>query len=809
MMKIVLLSLLLVSFVAFAIAATEKVNINNQPYSYGEEDDEPIYKQKKYKISEMYPKPELTEQQKQYIKNRDDFVTALLGKMSIVEKVGQMTQIDVNKLVYPNTVQLNETYVDEITKEFQIGSFLNSPTTGGIVQGYSSLNATQWIDLLTTLQRITVKNQPNSIPMIYGIDSIHGGTYIEKSTLFPHGTGMGATFNPDLVYQGQTISGKDSAACGFPWVFSPVLGLGVQPMWSRMYETFSEDPFVASQLGEASVRGLQRDSNPFTGNISSPAVVGTAKHYFGYSNPVNGKDRTPAWIPERMMRHYFLPSFAQALNKGFAGTVMVNSAEINGIPMHASEKYIAGVLREELQFDGLAVSDWQDIEKLHFFHKIAPTMVQAIELALNAGIDMSMVADDFSFPRLLLRMVQNGRIPESRLDMSVRRILNLKYATGLFDNPYPVTDPELIESIGQLEDREVAANAVAESVTLLQNNQVLPLNPSQISKILVTGPSADSLPNQNGGWTFHWQGAKYNSEFPFGTTILSGIQQYLNQTNAEVVFEQGTEYGVINQTLLEQAANAASESDAVVVVLGELPESEGAGDINDLSMDEAQVFLLETLVQSTKAPIILVLIEARPRVLPPALVAQLGAVLMAYLPGSEAGKPIAEIIFGDINPSGRLPITYPASTGDISPYYYKYSMEGIHTPLFDFGHGLSYTQFEYSDINCNATRFGPTNFTGNVGDYVRISVSITNVGKMTGKETAMLFLGKEYAQITPEVRMLKGFRKILLNPGDSQRVDFVLTPREFTFIGIDNQITAETGQFFINIGSQSMTYYLA
>eukprot|EP01132_Coremiostelium_polycephalum_P002396 gene2396-2963_t len=786
------------------VKSETKINIVESDF------DTPMFRKNTIKIPKpIGPKKPKTPEQLAYIQSRDQFVNNLLNQMSIEEKVGQMTQLDITFLTLPNSIEINETQLAYVCKNYYIGSFLNSPVSGSLMGQTHWLNTTQWMNTIQRIQQVTIESSPNQIPMIYGLDSVHGANYVHGATLFPHNTGLAATFNPTLAQEAGKVTSKDTSAVGIPWVFAPVLGIGVQPLWPRIYETFGEDPYVASMMGAAAVVGFQGGNNPDTDPINSPSTVCSAKHFFGYSDPHSGKDRTPAWIPERQLRRYFLPSFTAAIEAG-AGTVMINSGEVNGVPMHTSEKYLTGVLRNELEFDGVAVTDWQDIEKLVFFHHTAESNSDAIVQALNAGIDMSMVPMDLSFPILLAELVHNGVVPESRLDLSVKRILNLKYSLGLFQNPYPNPSNKYLETIGSIQDRELAASAVQESITLLQNqNNILPLNPSSIKNILLTGPSANSLKNQNGGWSIHWQGAFDEWEFPYGTTILQGVQQVLNTTSANVLYEMGTQIGgPLNQTMIDQAVAAAHQSDVAVVVIGELPEAEGPGDINDLSMDPNQVQLLSSIV-ATNVPTILILIEARPRILPPALVAQCDAVLMGFLPGSEAGKPIADILFGNVNPSGRLPLTYPSTTGDVGvPYYHKFSANGVTTPLFEFGQGLSYTTFTYTNLVSNATSVGGNNYTSTLGNYVSFTVTVQNTGEMAGKETVLLYLTDLYAQVTPEVKMLRAFNKVNLTPGQSTTLTFTLTPLDFSFIGIDNQITLESGQFVIAVGSQQLNLYL-
>ncbi|EGC34619.1 beta glucosidase [Dictyostelium purpureum] len=823
--SLILLSLLIVNLlistsyatsIRVSIVEAEKGEIKNpQEYSATEQlktKSHSTKREMKLDYSQIYPPKPKTKEQLEFISTRDSFVDNLLGKMSILEKIGQMTQLDITTLTMPNTIIINETTLAYYAKTYYIGSYLNSPVSGGLAGDNHHINSSQWLNIINNIQKITIESSPNSIPMIYGLDSVHGANYVHKATLFPHNTGLAATFNTVHSTAAAVVTAKDTSAVGIPWVFAPVLGIGVQPLWPRIYETFGEDPYVASMMGAAAVRGFQGGNNSFDNPIKTPSAVATAKHYFGYSDPTSGKDRTAAWLPERMLRRYFLPSFAEAITGAGAGTIMINSGEVNGVPMHTSYKYLTEVLRNELRFEGVAVTDWQDIEKLVFFHHTAGTMEEAIMQALDAGIDMSMVPLDLSFPIILNELVEAGQVPEERLDISVRRILNLKYALGLFENPYPNPNAAIVDTIGQVEDRENAAAAVEESITLLQNkNNILPLNTEAYKNILLTGPSAHSIKNLNGGWSVHWQGAYEDSEFPFGTSILTGLQDVLNNTDVNIEYQIGTEIGVaLNQSSIDCAVAAARQADVVVMVIGELPEAETPGDIDDLTMDANEILLLESVL-ATKTPVVLILVEARPRILPPALVYNCSAVLMAYLPGSEGGKPIANILMGNVNPSGRLPLTYPGYTGDIGvPYYHKYSEIGVTSPLFQFGEGLSYTIFNYTNLQLNAIPISgqPGNYSGSLGSTYTVTVTVTNNGAMAGKDSVLLYLSDLWAQVTPEVKMLRGFQKVDLAPQESTTIEFTLSPYDFSFIGIDNKITLESGQFVIAIGNQQVSLYL-
>eukprot|EP01133_Synstelium_polycarpum_P013436 gene13436-15834_t len=694
-----------------------------------------------------------------FIEDRDIFVSDLLSKMSVAEKVGQMTQIDVNVLMIRNTTRLNPIAMTLFAAGLHVGSYLNSPTGySDTLDGKNSLNSTEWLNIIKTIQQYTIAGSPNKIPMLYGVDSVHGAILIKDAVLFPHNFGIGATFNPELAKKAAMVSSKDTSSVGIPWSFTPVLDIGINPLWARTYETFGEDPYLVSKMGAHVVNGVQGGRHSSQQYITMPSTLCSIKHFLGYSDPLSGKDRSSAW-------------------------------------------YLTEVLRDELMFDGMVISDYMDVLKLRDFHHVASNEYSAIYKSLDAGIDMSMVPFDISFTTKLISMVKGGAIPESRLDHSVRKVLNLKYSAGLFNNPYPDPNNEYAKTIGSKQDRQLAVSIIQESITLLKNkNNVLPLNENKMTNILVTGPMSNSLVYQSGGWTVHWQGANREDQFSYGTTILNGIRQVLNNTNANVMYELGTEIENINATGIAMAAQVASVADGVVICLGEKPYAEIKGNIDDLSMDRAQIALLESVISSAKGPVVLVLVQGRPRIIPSTIIAKVDAVIMAYLPGPDGGQPIADIIFGRVNPSGRLPLTYPNNTADIVPYYHKYQSQKTTSPLFPFGHGLSYTTFTYSNITCNATRVSHTNYTAPMMQHIDVGITIQNTGTIRGKETVLLYIGDLYAEVTPEVKMLKNFNKIDLEPGQTTTVHFVLDPLDFSFIGIDNKVTIEAGQFNITIG---------
>jgi len=441
-------------------------------------------------------------------------VADLLSKMTVEEKIGQMTQISLERMAknYPavlEPLELDPKMLREVLIDYHVGSLLNVAT--------SSHSVDRWHEIITQIQDIATKETRLGIPVIYGIDAIHGASYTKDATLFPQSIGMAATWNVDLIKKNGEITAYETRASGIPWNFNPVLGVGRQPLWSRLWETFGEDPYLVSRLGAAYVKGLEGENK---GIIAPDKVASCAKHYLGYSFPLSGKDRTPAWIPDRMLREYFVPPFKAAINTGSL-TIMANSSEINGIPVHSSYYYLTELLRNELGFKGFVVSDWLDIKNLHEREKVAASHKEAVKTAVMAGIDMSMVPLDFSFYDLLLELVKEGSVPESRIDEAVSRILKVKFKLGLFDNPYP--NPDLKTNFASDKFTAINLQAARESMTLLKNNdQILPL--SKETKVLVTGPTADKLSYLNGGWTITWQGDREDLYPQNKPSIFKAIQ---------------------------------------------------------------------------------------------------------------------------------------------------------------------------------------------------------------------------------------------------------------------------------------------
>ncbi len=722
-------------------------------------------------------------------KSIDGKVAELLSKMTLEEKVGQMTQISLEvvskgfpKLKSP--LQLDDARLWDAIVKHHVGSILNVGTHAHTVR--------EWRQIITKIQDVATKETRLGIPVIYGIDAIHGANYTTGATIFPQALGMAAAWNPELVKKDGQITAYEVRASGIPWNFNPVLGVGRQPLWPRLFETFGEDPYLVSVMGAAYIKGLEGEQNTIS---DSDKVASCMKHYLGYSFPLSGKDRTPAWIPERMLREYFVPPFRAAVRAG-SHTLMVNSSEINGIPVHSSYFLLTELLRGELGFQGVVVSDWQDIKNLYLREKVAATPEEAVKMAVLAGVDMSMVPLDFSFYNDLIKLVRNNEVPESRVDEAVSRILKLKYELGLFDHPYP--DPSFGKKFAGKKFQRVNLQAAQESITLLKNeNGILPLKKSV--RLLVTGPTADQLHVLNGGWTITWQGNDESLYPKDKWTILKAIRHKIG--SEQVTFVPGVSFE--KEIDIPSAVAAARHADAAVVCLGEDSYCESEGNITDLTLPEAQLRLAEAL-EATKTPVILVMTEGRPRIIN-RIVNGANGILMAYLPGMEGGRAIADVLFGDVNPSGKLPITYPRYTNDFTLYDHKcsenFDEKHRYNPEFPFGFGLSYTRFSYSDLTVEPS-------TASIGDPVKVSVTVKNVGQCTGKEVVQLYLSDRVASITPSEKRLKRFRKISLTPGESKTISVSLYKSDFSFIGRHNQPVVEPGVFIISIGGRSQKFTL-
>ncbi|CAM9285896.1 unnamed protein product, partial [Ectocarpus fasciculatus] len=724
-------------------------------------------------------------------------VEALLQSMTLEEKVGQMVQIDISVFMDGGSIDLAK--LSEWVSKYRIGSLLNSPFSFGPVNGISGWTAEEWRENIIAIQ--TAVASAGGIPIIYGIDSIHGATFTANATLFPQQIGLAATFNRDLAVSFGLITSKDTRASGIPWVFSPVLGIAHQPLWSRFYETFGEDPFLASVMGAAVVEAYQRDTED---DGFPERVAACMKHFIAYSDPANGHDRSPVQLPHRMLKQMYADQFQAAVDAGVL-TAMESYQEVGGVPMVSSRDYLKKLLRVEMNFTGFMVTDYQEIENLHSWHSVAETQEEAVRIVLqDTSVDQSMVPLDESFYEYTLGLVNSGAIPESRVDESARRVLQVKQALGLLDTPIiPDTHP-LMDTVGQAADWEASLNASRESITLLKNENLLPIQDTVNTKLFVTGPTCDSLVRQSGGWSVHWQGATDDSEFGAGTTVLEGLRGIYDQ----IEYNPGPAVDATSLDGIDEAAvaDAVAASDVVVVCVGEETYTEKPGDIDDLTIASGQSQYVNLLNSSGSTPIVLIIISGRPRLLN-GCAEQSDAVLEAYLPGPMGGQAVAEIIAGIVVPSGRIPFTYPKNAGDI-PYPYNRKPNDMCTDPnngfsyieceveWKFGTGLSYTTFEYGALSLSGDVMSEK-------DDLYLSVLVTNTGSVDASHTVMFFLFDMYRRVTPEYKSLKGFEKFFISAGDTVNVTLKIQPSLLEYVGVDGWKLLESGEFRVAVGHET------
>lgn len=710
----------------------------------------------------------------------DGRVRRLLARMTVEEKVGQMTQITLEPFAKSGKdghLILDEAKLRDGIVDRHIGSILNCAGQARTPEN--------WQEIITQIQDVATKETRLKIPILYGIDSIHGANYILGATIFPQNIAMAATGNVELMEKHGEITALETRAAGIPWNFNPVLGLARQPMWSRVFETFGEDATIASVMGAAYIRAQQGD------DISKVTRVATCmKHYLAYSVPRSGRDRTPAYVPDRELRQLFLKPFAAAVEAGTV-TCMVNSSEINGVPVHSSTFYLKDLLRDELGFKGFVVSDWADIENLYTRERVAKDRREAVKMAVMAGIDMSMVPSDYSFYDMLLELVVAKEVPMKRIDEAVADILRVKFQLGLFERAYPVKS--MVGDVGTETSRQVNLRAAQEAMTLLKNeSQTLPL--AKDRKVLVTGPSANKLSLLNSGWTLTWQGDKEELYPQEKHTVLEAIRAKIGEDN--VAYVEGVTFD--EEIDIAAAVAAAQGVDTIVACIGEPAYCETPGNIDDLTMTEPQLNLVKALARTGK-PVVLVLVEGRPRVIR-SIVDNAQAILMAYLPGMEGGQAVADVLFGDVNPSGKLPLTYPRFSGGFTTYDHKrsevQSTKGLNVQ-WPFGHGLSYANFVYHGLSCDKSQLKP-------GETFTVTVEVENPSDVAGQEIVQLYFSDLVATVTPSVRQLKGFKKVQIQPKQRQTVRFELGWDDLAFIGRDNKSVVEPGQFKIGIGELSV-----
>jgi beta-glucosidase len=713
-------------------------------------------------------------------------VKELLSKMSLEEKVGQMTQVTLQVVskkqgTKDQTHELDLVKLEEAVVKYNVGSMLN------VYDVAHSLE--YWHEIINKMQDIALNKTPNKIPVLYGIDAIHGVTYTKGATLFPQSINMAATFNRALEEKSGEITSSETRASQIPWNFYPVLDMGRNPLWPRLWETFGEDVYLTTEMGLSYIKGAQGSEMD-----SDSKLAICLKHFVGYGFPLNGKDRSPAWIGERMMREYFLPPFKAAVEAG-AMTVMVNSGENEGIPTHSDYHLLTEILKGEWNFKGFTVSDWEDIKRLHTRDRVADSPKEAVRMAVMAGIDMSMVPMDYSFYEYLLELVKEGKVPMSRIDDAVTRILRVKFMVGLFDNPYSKNKNS--EIFASAEHTEANLQSARESIILVKNqDSVLPIK--KTSKIFVTGPTANLLSVLNGGWTITWQGNEESLYPKEKMTVLEAIESRIGKSN--VSYSEGVTFNKDLNTAnaIEQAKN----SDIIIACIGEPTYCETPGNINDLNLEKAQLNFVKELSKTGK-PIVLVMIGGRPRII--SEIENLASgILLAFLPGMEGGTAISEILFGDVNPSGKLPITYPRFVNDFVHYDYK-PMEvfdaNVFNPQWTFGYGLSYTKFDYSDLSLSSNSI-------NKNENITVKVKVKNSGSLEGMESVLLYVTDLYGSVSRPVLQLKGFEKISLKPGEQKSIEFTITPEQLKFIGRDNKEILEAGKFVITVGGLKQEFDL-
>ena len=720
-------------------------------------------------------------------------VESVLKKMTLEEKVGQMVQLTAGAFCTDDLVDTAK--VRHLVKEYKIGSFLN---TFGPTSRPRAVTAEQ----IKKIQDITMEEL--GIPMVYGLDMIHGATYLDDATFYPQEVNLAATFDRSYAEMMGKVIAYESRAAMTPWVFSPVMDLSRNPSWPRVWESWGEDPYLQSEMSVAEVIGAQgTDPN----HIGLENVAVSIKHYLGYGAAATGKDRTPAYIaPDDLREKYFRP-FKDCMQAG-ALTMMVNSASINSVPVHASHEYLTEWAKEQLKWDGMAVTDWADINNLYTREHIAADRKEAVALGINAGIDMIMDPYDPEVCKDIIDAVNEKMIPMSRIDDAVRRVLRLKVRLGLFENP--VWNVDNYDKFACKEFQDNSYDAAVESMVLLKNeDNVLPISAGK--KILVVGPNANSMRTLNGGWSYTWQGDadKFASQY---NTIFEALQKVYGEKNVSYV--AGVNYNMASRKWdketdidINAAVRAARKADIIVACIGENTYCETPGNINDLNLSSNQKELVKSLAKTGK-PIVMVLNEGRPRIIND-IEPLAKAVVDIMLPGNYGGDALASLISGKENFSGRLPFTYSKYVNSLHTYDYKVSenvqtMDGLYNydatmdVQWPFGAGLSYTSFEYSGLKS----ISPVQF--NADDMLTFEVTVKNTGSVKGKEAVLLFSSDIIASKVPDVKRLRQFTKVELNPGESKIVRLEIPAHELAFVGHDGKWRLEKGQFRIACGSESM-----
>ena len=742
------------------------------------------------------------------VSNVDSKVQDILSKMTLEEKVGQMAQINLTVIAKgPNKwgssfpLEIDPKKAKKALVDFKVGSVLNTINN-------TAQNTETWYKTITEIQKYSIDSTRMKVPVIYGIDAIHGTTYTAGATMFPQQITTAASWNEENAYNMALVCAYETRASGIPWNFSPVLDLGLDPRFPRQFETFGEDPLIVERFGKAMIRGYQGENNDISNKYSVAACM---KHFVGYHAVISGKDRTPAYIPDNVLSEYHIEPFKKAIEAG-AKTVMINSGLINGVPVHADYNLMINVLRNKLGFEGVILTDWEDIRKLHDRDKVAKNQKEAIKMAINAGIDMSMIPYEYEhFIKNLIALVKEGEVSIERIDDAVMRILKLKFELDLFNNP--VTNFEEYEDFGSKKHHQLAYKAASESITLLKNDDnILPLKGNP--RILVTGPNADNMRTLNGAWTYSWQGDLTDDFAGDYNTIFEAIRNNFGSSNVKyvpgVTYRKGGNYYDLDEVDISKAVQEARRSDYIVLCLGENTYTEKPGDLNDLNIHKLQTKLAIEL-SKTGRPIILILNLGRPRLISD-IEPLMSAVVNVYLPGNFGADALSDIISGRVNPSGKLPYSYPAYPNSLLPYYYKpsevqnnaqgaYNYVGEVNNLYEFGYGLSYSDFKYSNFAVSKDTFA-------LSDTINVGVFVTNDSDIDGYETIQVYSSDLYASITPDIKRLRDFSKVHIKAGETKRLSFSIPVSELEFYNIDNVPVVEEGRFKITINDNVKEIYI-
>ena len=723
-------------------------------------------------------------------------VEQTLKKLTLEEKIGQMMELvtdlfganDKNGVFY-----IDEHKTDSILSRYKIGSILNAPNT-------CAPTAKQWEKYISQIQKISMKRI--GIPCVFGLDQNHGSTYTQGGTLFPQNINVAATFNREIARRSAEATAYETRAVSVPWTYSPTVDLGRDARWPRIWENFGEDCYLSSEMGKVMVYGFQgEDPN----NIDQYHIATSMKHFMGYGVPWTGKDRTPAYISPADLREKHFAPFLAGLQAG-ALTVMVNSASVNGVPMHANKEFLTGWLKEETGWDGVLITDWADINNLYTREMVAKDKKDALRIAINAGIDMIMEPYSCDACGYLVELVKEGKIPMSRIDDACRRVLRMKYRLDLFKNPtqklknYP--------KFGGEEFAKLALEGATESMVLLKNEgNILPLQHGK--KILLTGPNANQMRCLNGGWSYTWQGhradefaGKYNTIYEAFCNEYGKENVILNQG---VTYNEKGKYWEENEPQIQEAVAAAKDADVIVACIGENSYTETPGNLTDLWLSENQRNLVKALAQTGK-PVILVLNEGRPRLIADIEPLAQG-IINILIPGNMGGDALANLVSGKSNFSGKMPYTYPKEINSLANYDFKKSeevgtMEGAYdynakiTQQWGFGYGLSYTSYKYSNLKVSQSDFRH-------GDIIKVSVDVKNTGKVAGKESVLLFSSDLIASIVPDGRRLRAFDKVELQPGETKTMTFELKADDLAFVGWNGKWRLEEGDFKLMIADQS------